>query len=85
MDRQIVSGFSCMEADRMFEIHDGKELKPGDLIIYENVGGYTMSLNPLFIQYFPPVYVKNNGELKMVRKKWGPDEYVAGTEAAKLR
>ena len=37
-----------------------------------------MSLNPLFIQYFPAVYVRNGDEMKMVRKKWTPEEYVQG-------
>ena len=83
-ERQIVSGFSCMEADRLFEIHDGEELKPGDQIVYENVGGYTMCLNPLFIQYFPPVYVCDNNKITMVRRKWEPKDYVAGTEEVEL-
>ena len=53
MAHQCVSGYSCMEVDRIFEYRDGIELMEGDRIVYENVGGYTMSLNPLFIQYFP--------------------------------
>lgn len=79
MKEQVVSGFSCMEADRMFVIEDGEELLPGDRIVYHNVGGYTMSLNPLFIQYFPPVYVSEEGRMKMVRRKWEPKDYVMGT------
>lgn len=79
-NEQIISGFSCMEADRLFELKEGKELFPGDKIIYENVGGYTMSLNPLFIQYFPPVYIFDNNEYICVRKKWTPEYYAAGSE-----
>lgn len=78
MNRQIISGFTCMEVDRLFTYENQPELVPGDHIIYENVGGYTMSLNPLFIQYFPAVYVRNGEEMKMVRKKWTPEEYVQG-------
>ena len=78
MDRQVISGFTCMEVDRLFTYANQPELVPGDHIIYENVGGYTMSLNPLFIQYFPAVYVRNGNEMKMVRKKWTPEEYVQG-------
>ena len=55
------------------------ELMLGDEIVYENVGGYTMSLNPLFIQYFPPVYVRRGGRLIQVRGKWTPKDYVQGT------
>lgn len=77
---QVISGFTCMEVDRLFTYTDQPELFPGDRIIYENVGGYTMSLNPLFIQYFPTVYVRNGDDMRMVRKKWTPAEYVQGSE-----
>ncbi|MDE6847061.1 MAG: pyridoxal-dependent decarboxylase [Lachnospiraceae bacterium] len=80
LDSQIISGFTCMEVDRLFTYTDQSELVPGDRIIYENVGGYTMSLNPLFIQYFPAVYVRNGYDMRMVRKKWTPEEYVQGSE-----
>lgn len=73
---QCVSGFSCMEVDRLFEYRDGPELFAGDRIIYENVGGYTMSLNPLFIRYFPDVYIRRDGKLLKVRNRWTPKEYV---------
>ena len=52
---------------------------PSDQIVYENVGGYTMSLNPLFIQYFPAVYIRRNGSLIQVRRKWTPEDYIQGT------
>lgn len=76
MERQCVSGYSCMEVDRLFELENGPELMAGDRIVYENVGGYTMSLSPLFIRYFPDVYVRREGELKKVRERWTPREYV---------
>lgn len=76
LEKQVISGFTCMEADRIFTYERQPELMPGDRIIYENVGGYTMSLNPLFIQYFPPVYVYAENTMQMVRQKWTPAEYV---------
>ena len=79
MARQCVSGFSCMEADRLFEYENGPELREGDRIVYENVGGYTMSLSPLFIQYFPDVYIRREGRLLKVREHWTPEEYTAGS------
>lgn len=79
LERQVVSGFSCMEVDRIFTYENQPELIPGDRIVYENVGGYTMSLNPLFIQYFPAVYVRDGVSMRMVRKKWTPEEYVQGS------
>ena len=75
IDRQIISGFTCMEHDRLFDLVDDEELLPGDHIIYHKVGAYTMCLSPLFIKWFPDVYVKEEGRLYMVRDKWGTDEY----------
>lgn len=79
LEDQVISGYTCMECDRLFHYENQPELIPGDRIIYENVGGYTMSLNPLFIQYFPAVYVKDSTGIKLVRKKWTPAEYVQGS------
>lgn len=77
--QQVISGYTCMECDRMFTYENQPELMPGDQIVYENVGGYTMSLNPLFIQYFPAVYIRRNGSLIQVRRKWTPEDYIQGT------
>ena len=79
MDKQVISGYTCMECDRMFTYEKQMELMPRDKIVYENVGGYTMSLNPLFIQYFPAVYVRKEGKLIQVRRKWTPEDYVQGS------
>lgn len=74
---QWVCGFTCMEYDRLFEIKEDRELKIGDRIIYDLAGGYTMCLNPLFIQYLPPVYIeKEDGSLLKARDKWGNEEYL---------
>ncbi|MCM1154009.1 MAG: pyridoxal-dependent decarboxylase [Roseburia sp.] len=80
LQSQVISGYTCMECDRLFVYEDRAALLPGDQIIYENVGGYTMSLNPLFIQYFPAVYVKRDNKLIQVRRKWTPEDYVRGSE-----
>ena len=79
LEKQIISGYTCMECDRIFTYENAAELYPGDRIIYENVGGYTMSLNPLFIQYFPAVYIKRTGKFLQVRRKWTPADYVQGS------
>ena len=65
-----------MEHDRLFEAINEPALSPGDKIIYDKVGAYTMCLTPLFIRYFPDVYVEHNGNLKIVRQAWGPEEYL---------
>ena len=79
LSKQVISGYTCMECDRIFTYENAAELYPGDQIIYENVGGYTMSLNPLFIQYFPAVYIRRDGKLLQVRRKWTPADYVQGS------
>ena len=76
LKKQEITGYTCMECDRLFTMEEQEELQVGDRIIYENVGGYTISLNPLFIQYFPDVYVKDQEKLTQVRKKWTAAEYV---------
>jgi diaminopimelate decarboxylase len=75
INRQIISGFTCMEHDRLFDLVDGEELLPGDQIVYHKVGAYTMCLSPLFIKWFPDVYVKDEGRIYRVRDRWSADEY----------
>lgn len=76
LPKQIICGYTCMEHDRLFEAINEPALSPGDKIIYDKVGAYTMCLTPLFIRYFPDVYVEHNGNLKIVRQAWGPEEYL---------
>lgn len=76
LEEQIISGFTCMENDRLFHLKDSQKLCVGNRIIYEKIGAYTMCLSPLFIGYFPAVYLENEGELICVREKWTAKEYV---------
>lgn len=74
---QWVCGATCMEYDRLFEMKSEAALVPGDKIIYDTAGGYTMCLNPLFIHYFPAVIIeKTTGELFTAREAWGNEEYL---------
>lgn len=74
---QWVCGSTCMEYDRLFEIVDDTALRPGDKIIYDTAGGYTMCLNPLFIHYFPAVIIeRTDGSLFTARAPWGNDEFL---------
>lgn len=75
LDKQIICGFTCMENDRLFVAENKKALQVGDQISYQKVGGYTMCLTPLFIRYFPNVYLEENGEYRLVREAWTPEEY----------
>ena len=74
---QWVCGATCMEYDRLFEITDDVALQPGDRIVYDTAGGYTMCLNPLFIHYFPAIWIeKMDGSLYQAREPWTNDEYL---------
>lgn len=74
---QWICGSTCMEYDRLFEIKDDIALVPGDKIIYDTAGGYTMCLNPLFIHYFPAVYIEHkDGSLFTAREPWSNDEFL---------
>lgn len=75
-EEQIICGHTCMEVDRLMTLKGEREMGEGDLILYDLTGGYTMSLNPLFIEYFPNVFVENGGEYEQVREKWGLEEYL---------
>ena len=77
--KQTVCGFTCMEDDRLFDMKDQPELRVGDRIAFKKSGGYTMCLTPLFIRYFPRVYVEEAGTYRIVRDAWGPDEYMRGS------
>lgn len=76
-DSQWICGATCMEYDRLFELVDDTALVPGDKIIYDTAGGYTMCLNPLFIHYFPAVIIeKADGSFFTARAPWGNDEFL---------
>lgn len=74
--RQVVSGYTCIEMDRFLDLDNQLELVSGDLITIQNTGAYTISLAPLFIEYFPAVYVKDGDLLKQVRKPWTTEQFV---------
>ncbi|WP_081779801.1 pseudaminic acid cytidylyltransferase [Butyrivibrio proteoclasticus] len=77
LDNQMICGATCMEYDRLFAAENEKELKTGDRVVFTNAGGYTVCLTPLFIHYFPGVYVKKtDGSLFVARKPWTNDEYM---------
>lgn len=80
VDLQEVCGFTCIEMDRMGVIRDEVELKPGDRIEYLNCGSYSMTLAPLFISYFPRVYVKDDSKYQLVRDAWDEGDFMSKCE-----
>lgn len=76
IEKQVICGYTCMENDRLYIEKNGLELDVGDRIIYEKVGAYTMCLTPLFIKYFPDVYLLENDKLIKVRNAWTSYQYI---------
>lgn len=73
---QIISGYSCIEMDRFLYLHNEKEIEVNDSIEILNCGAYTISLAPLFIEYFPKVIVKDNNSYTIVREEWDTKEFI---------
>ncbi len=74
--KQFITGATCLEFDKLFSIENSHKLKIGDLIIYKNVGAYTMCLTPLFINYFPRVYLKDSDHYSIIRDKWTAKDFI---------
>ncbi|MDE6273172.1 MAG: diaminopimelate decarboxylase [Muribaculaceae bacterium] len=66
---QIVGGCTCLEYDRLFSLIEKPALMPGDRILYNNVGAYTLTLTPQFIRFWPRVYtLDKQGKLAEIRR-----------------
>lgn len=77
-EKQLVCGCTCLENDRLFMMEKGQRLlQPGDRIWFSRVGAYTLCLTPLFIRYFPRVYLRDiTNQLSLIREEWTEDEFV---------
>jgi diaminopimelate decarboxylase len=76
---QIVSGFTCMEDDRLLTLEDAPELRVGDRLVFRNVGAYTMSYQSTFIELPPAVYVRDAaGAYTQVRERASVADYLRG-------
>lgn len=67
---QIIGGCTCLEYDRLMELKNLQLLQVGDKIRFHRVGAYTMTLTPLFIRYWPEVYVDDGQSLTLVRRRF---------------
>lgn len=76
IDKQVISGFTCIEDDRIMVLEHAPQVLVGDQIVYEKVGAYSMSLSPLFIKFFPAVYVEKDSGMMEVREKWTVNHYL---------
>ena len=73
---QTVVGGTCLENDRLFTLEGEPALRPGDRIAFANTGAYTMALSPLFIRYFPRVYVLEGGQYRQASEQWSAQDYL---------
>ncbi|MBU3841449.1 MAG: hypothetical protein IAA47_00370 [Candidatus Fusobacterium pullicola] len=73
---QIIAGYTCMENDILLHLKNEKKISIGDKIEFVNMGSYTMTLSPLFIEYFPKVYLKDKEEYICVRERWTVKEFL---------
>ena len=76
--RQIIVGCSCLEYDRLFEMHDTYKLTTDNKILFKFVGAYTMALSPVFIRYFPNVYVYKEKYI-LIRPRWTYQKLILDT------
>lgn len=78
---QIISGFTCLDNDRLMTLTHAPTLSEGDQVIYRRVGSYTMAFNPLFINFLPAVYARRlDGSLQLVRRRWTAADYLVGND-----
>src|SRR5690606_28133248 len=75
VNTQIIAGGTCLEYDKLFRIDNQKLLSVGDKITFRSVGAYTMTLSPLFIRFFPSVYLIKDGRYSLIRKFWEAKDF----------
>lgn len=75
-DKIDIMGYTCLEQDLMYESYQGK-INIGDIIKFENVGGYSIVFKPQFIKPNCPMYVKkeNDNYLEIMRAETFDDVF----------
>jgi diaminopimelate decarboxylase len=67
-DKIDIMGFTCLEQDVMVPQWQG-ELSEGDIMVFDNVGGYSIVSKPQFIKPQSAMYVKReNGNVDMIMR-----------------
>lgn len=75
--KQVICGYTCMDHDRIMVLENERILQPGDQIIYERVGAYTMTFGGAFIRYLPEIYVESQGKRVCARSRMSTADYIA--------
>ena len=66
-------GYTCIESDYLYKGYNGP-LAVGDIVVFENVGSYSVVLKPPFILPNFPIIEWNNGETRVVKRKESFDD-----------
>ena len=67
-DNIDIMGFTCLEQDVMVPAWDG-ELAEGDVMVFDNCGGYSIVSKPQFIKPQSAMFVKRiNGDVQMIMR-----------------
>ena len=66
-------GFTCIESDYLYRNYSGK-LAKGDIVVFGNVGSYSIVLKPPFILPNFPVLDICGEKIKVIKKKEGFDD-----------
>lgn len=77
---QTLVGNTCLEYDSFFTLSNCKELKVGDIVCFDKIGAYTMTLSPLFITWFPSVWQIDESGIREVRGRWTTDEILCKSD-----
>ena len=73
---QALVGNTCLEYDSFFTLSDREEFKVGDIVRFDKVGAYTMTLSPLFITWFPSVWQIDEEGIREVRRRWITEDFL---------
>jgi len=69
-------GYTCMEHDCLYR--DCREaVRPGDFVVFENVGAYTVVMKPPFIQPAPAIVAHEGGAFTVARRAERGDDLFA--------
>ncbi len=60
-------GFTCIESDYLYRHYDGK-LAKGDIVVFGNVGSYSVVLKPPFILPNFPIIDVSEGEIEIIKR-----------------
>jgi diaminopimelate decarboxylase len=66
-------GYTCIESDYLYKGYNGP-LAVGDIVVFENVGSYSVVLKPPFILPNFPIIEWDNGHTSVVKRKESFDD-----------